>query len=100
MAATHYGGNWKGTSIPTKFGIDSQAALALYESKKSMRLPKRIEIRYNFINVCIERKIISTFYLSSEENIADALTKPLGRTKFEKLREKFGIILITGNNAK
>ena len=51
---------------------------------------KHIEIRYHYIHDMVQRGAIKPQYVSTDEQVADVLTKPL--VKFEHFREKIGVV--------
>ena len=53
---------------------------------------KHIEIKYHYIRDMVQRGAVKLQYVVMEEQIADALTKPLARMKFEYFREKLGVL--------
>jgi hypothetical protein len=53
---------------------------------------KHIEIRYHFIRNMVQRGSLKLQYISTDEQVADVLTKPLSRVKFEHFRDKLGIV--------
>ena len=53
---------------------------------------KHIEIRYFYIRDMVQRGAIKLEYISTEDQVADILTKPLSRVKFEYFRDKLGIV--------
>ena len=52
---------------------------------------KHIDIKYHFVCECIAEKKIDMFFVPSEDNTADLLTKNLGRLKSEKFRAQLGL---------
>ena len=42
----------------------------------------------------VQRGAVKLLYVVTEEHIADVLTKPLARMKFEYFREKLGVLQI------
>ena len=52
---------------------------------------KLIEIKYHYIRDMVLRGVVKLQYVAMEEQIADVLTKPLARVKFEYFREKLGV---------
>ena len=56
--------------------------------------PKHIEIKYHYIRDMVQRGAVKLQYVAMEEQIADVLTKPLARLKFEYFREKLGVLHI------
>ena len=55
---------------------------------------KHIEIKYHYIRDMVQKGVVKLQYAMAEEKIADALTKPLARMKFEYFREKLGVLQI------
>lgn len=53
---------------------------------------KYIVVNYHFVNECYEKKEIDIVKVEYENNIADILTKFLGRSKFEKFRMRLKIV--------
>ena len=55
---------------------------------------KHINIKYHYIINMVQRGVVKLQYVAMEEQIADVLTKPLARVKFEYFREKLGVLQI------
>ena len=55
---------------------------------------KHIEIKYHYIKDMVQRGAVKLQYVATKEQIADVLTKPLARAKFEYYREKLGVLQI------
>ena len=53
---------------------------------------KHIEINYHYIKDMVQRGAVKLQYVAMEDQIADVLTKPLDRVKFEYFREKLGVL--------
>jgi hypothetical protein len=53
---------------------------------------KHIEIWYHFIHDMLQRGAIKLQYVSTDEQVADVLTKPLSRVKFEHFRDNLGVV--------
>jgi hypothetical protein len=53
---------------------------------------KNIEIQYHYIRDMVQRGAIKIQYVSTDEQVADVLTKPLSRVKCEYFREKLGLV--------
>ena len=49
---------------------------------------KYIEIKYHYIRDMVQRGAMKLQYVVMEEQIAEALTNPLARVKFEYFKEK------------
>ena len=55
---------------------------------------KHIEIKYHYIRDIVERGAVKLQYVAMDEQIADVLTKPLARVRFEYFRENLGVLQI------
>ena len=55
---------------------------------------KHIDIKYHYIRDMVQRGEVKLQYVATDEHIADVLTKPLARVKFEYFREKLGFLQI------
>ena len=55
---------------------------------------KHIEIKYHYIRDMVERGEVKLQYVATDKQIADVLTKPLARVKFEYFKEKLGVLQI------
>ena len=53
---------------------------------------KHIDIRYHFIRDMVQRGAIRLDHIGTDEQVADILTKSLGKVKFLTLHEKLGIV--------
>jgi hypothetical protein len=53
---------------------------------------KHIEIRYHYIRDMVQRGVVQLQYVGTDEQVADVLTKPLSRVKFEYFRDKLGLV--------
>jgi hypothetical protein len=53
---------------------------------------KHIEICYHYIHDMVQRGTLNLQYVSTDEHVADVLTKPLSHVKFEHFRDKLGIV--------
>jgi hypothetical protein len=71
---------------------DNQGAIALAENPSRHRRTKHIDIRYHFIRELIEDNSVDISYISTSEQLADFLTKPLSRQKHEANCKKLGVM--------
>ena len=67
---------------------DNQGAISLADAQRVTKRSKHIEVRYHWIRAQVEQGIVDLQYVSTNEQVADCLTKPLGKTKFEYFRSK------------
>ena len=76
---------------PTDVFCDNSAARAWADKSQSMRKAKHIEIRFHFARECVESGQVCGVAITSAENPADIMTKPLQDQKFSKFRSVFGV---------
>ena len=72
--------------------VDSKSALALAKNPVFHERGKHIRLRYHFIRSCVEEGSIEASYINTTDQLADLLTKPLGRIKFLALCSRIGMI--------
>jgi len=78
---------------PTTIHGDNQGSLALAKNPVYHARTRHFQGRYHFIRECVEDNVIQLEYCQTDEMIADILTKPLGKTKFEKFRESLCLVI-------
>lgn len=71
--------------------IDNKSAINLCKNPVLHDQSKHIDTRYHFSRECVEKKQIAVEYVRSEDQLADMLTKPVGRVCFLELRKKMGL---------
>jgi hypothetical protein len=64
---------------------DNQSCIKMTENPVFHDRSKHIEIRYHFIRDMVQRGALKLQYISTDEQVADVMTKPLSRVKFETL---------------
>ena len=67
----------------TNIHCDNQSCIKMKENPMFHDKSKHIEIRYHFIRDMIQKGVVKLKYVPKEEQVADVLTKPLARVKFE-----------------
>jgi hypothetical protein len=75
--------------------VDSKSALTLAKNPVFHEWSKHIRVRHQFIRSCLEEGSIKTGYINTKDQLADLLTKPLGKIKFLELCSKIGMIQIS-----
>lgn len=68
--------------------IDNQSAIQMISNYENSKRSKHIDIKVHFIRDVAAKKMISLKYVTSEDNVADIMTKALCPNKFAYLREK------------
>jgi hypothetical protein len=77
---------------PIVIYCDNQSCIKLYENPVFHDTSKHIEIQYHFIRHYVQRGAIELQYISTDEQVADILTKALGKGKFAPFRDKLGVV--------
>jgi len=72
--------------------IDSQSAIQLSKNPIFHDRSKHIDVRYHFIRECIEENRVIVESTGTKDQLADILTKALGREQFCELRSRLGVI--------
>jgi hypothetical protein len=78
-----------------KLLVDNQSAIALCKNPVHHERTKHIDIRFHFIREYIEDGKVEVDHVRTEEQLADILTKLLGRVKFVELRQQLGVINVS-----
>jgi hypothetical protein len=74
--------------------VDNKSALALTRNPVFHERSKHIDLRYHFIQNCLAEGTVSATYINTVDQLADILTKVLGRVKFQELRARIGMVQI------
>lgn len=77
---------------------DNQGSLNLSHNPIYHGRTKHIEVRHHFIREKILSGEINLEYVPTDEQLADIMTKALGRTAFERLRNQLGLVRIDAHN--
>jgi hypothetical protein len=75
--------------------VDNKSALALAKNSVFHKRSKRIRVRYHFIRDCLEEGSFKTCYINIKDQLADLLTKPLGRIKFLKFCSRIRMVQLS-----
>jgi hypothetical protein len=71
---------------------DNQSCIKLSENPVFHDRSKHIEIIYHFIRDRIQKGAVKLQYISTDEQVADILTKPLEKGKFVFFRDRLGVV--------
>jgi hypothetical protein len=92
---------WLRKLLTCLFDLEMEATTILCDNQSCIKMTKNlvfhdkskhIEIRYHYIRDMVQRGAIKLQYVSTDEQVADVLTKPLSRVKFGHFRDKLGIV--------
>ena len=76
----------------TVIHCDNQSCIKLSKNPLFHDRSKHIDFRYHFIRDCVQRGIVQLQYIPIDEQVADILTKALGKAKFIFFRDKMGVL--------
>ena len=71
---------------------DNQSCIKLFENKVFHDKSKHIEVKYQYIHDMVEKGAVMLQFIATDEQVADVLTKPLSKVKFEYFRDKLGVV--------
>ena len=74
-----------------KIMVDNQSASMLSKTSAHHNRTKHIDTRYYFIQDCVEDGRVIIEHVNIEDQLADILTKSLGRLKFVELSAKIRV---------
>ena len=71
--------------------VDNKSGIALSKNPVCHDRSKHIDIKYHYIQNCVEEGKIKINHVRTEDQLADILTKSLGRIKFQEMRTRIGV---------
>jgi hypothetical protein len=78
--------------LPATIWCDNIGAIYLSSNPVFHARTKHIELDYHFIREQVQSKAIQVKFISSADQIADILTKPLGSRLFHRHRDKLRLL--------
>lgn len=81
------------TTDPPTLYCDNMGAIQNCKQELNHKRAKHIDIKHHFVKDEVKKNRINITHVRSTDNIADILTKPLGKTLFTKLRDRILIDL-------
>jgi hypothetical protein len=76
---------------PTILHEDNSGCVSLSGNWRADQRTKHIDVQYHFVREQVEAKTVQLKRVATNKMVADALTKPVPRPKFEWCREHFGM---------
>lgn len=61
---------------------DNKSSISMSKCSENSKRAKHIDIRNHYLKDLVFEKVISVEYVPTEQNLADMLTKPLGKDRF------------------
>lgn len=74
--------------------MDNKSAISLAKNPVFHDRSKHIDVRFHFIRECVENRQVEVEFVDTDGQLADLLTKALGRVRFTELRAKIGMVEI------
>ncbi|XP_052134024.1 secreted RxLR effector protein 161-like [Oryza glaberrima] len=78
-----------------KLLVDNKSVIALSKNPVFHDRSKHITTRYHFIRECMEDGRAQVEFIGTDGQIADILTKALGRVRFQELRAHIGVVEVS-----
>lgn len=79
-------------TLPIKTFEDNQSVIKITECEKYSGRIKHLDIKLHHLRDLVKKKEIEINYCPTEKMVADILTKPLAKPRFELLRQKLGLV--------
>ena len=70
----------------TLINVDNQSCIKMCETMRFSNRTKHVDTKYHFIGDLKKKNVIDIKYCTTENNVADMLTKPLKFVRLEILR--------------
>jgi hypothetical protein len=83
--------------LKVKLHVDNMSAIALSRNPVHHERSKHIDVKYHYIRECIEDDKVDVSHVSTDGQLADILTKALGRVKFIEMRLKLGVVEVSSD---
>ena len=80
---------------PTTIFEDNQAAIAISSNPASHGRTKHFDVAQLFVRERVKTNEVALKYISTKDMVADTLTKPLTRAKFEQHRSAMGMVSLS-----
>ena len=75
----------------TRLFIDNEAAIKLAHNPEMHRRTKHIEARHFYVRECVQENLLEVERISSQDQLADIMTKPLFKPRFRMLCQAIGL---------
>ena len=75
----------------TRFFVDNEAAIKLAHNAEMHRRTKHIETRRFYVRECVQGNLLEVERISSQDQLADIMTKPLFKPRFRMLCQAIGL---------
>ena len=65
--------------------VDNQGAIALANNPIHHQRSKHIDVKYHYVRLEIQNRVLELAYIPTDNNVADVFTKPVTRAKLDRL---------------
>ena len=83
-------------AYPPALMVDNQPAIALAKNPVLHDRSKHIDVKFHFLRDCVDGGQIVIEFVETGRQLADVLTKPLGRLRLTELKEMIGMEGVQG----
>lgn len=83
---------YNGFSMRYFLFCDNQSSIRLIKNPEFHKRTKHIDVKYHFIREKFSNGFFDLQYVSTDDQVADILTKPLAKDKFTRFRSLMGIV--------
>ena len=77
-----------------KLMVDNKSAIELSKNPVHHDRSKHIDIKFHYIRDCMDAGKVQIDHVGTKDQLADLLTKALGRVQFIELRQRLGVAKI------
>ena len=74
------------SNTPIPIYVDNQGTMDLAKNPVSHQRSKHIDIKYHYVRECVNGNKVELFYVPSEDNVSDILTKAVPKAKITKFK--------------
>ena len=71
--------------------VDKMSAIELSKNHVFHDRSKHIDTHYHYIRDCVDKNMVDVEHVRTIDQLADILTKPLGRVRLAELRSRLGV---------
>ena len=71
---------------------DNQSCVKMSMNPIQHDRTKHVEMKYHYVKEMVQRRAVELWYIPTDEQIADVLTKSLGRGMFVSFRDRLGVV--------
>jgi hypothetical protein len=71
--------------------VNNQSCIKIAKNPVIHTITKHIEVYYHFIREKVILGQVEIMYVFTSEQLANILTNPLGKTKFQNFRDRIGV---------